>query len=261
MGTSTKFVKNLDRGFLFPATVVEITPELRIIVGGSANCVFYQSQQQSLLVNTMQDGQAGEFVRKTLLAWLGQTQQKLMIVSTQNGPHFMGDFKNYQYKLPAEYEVQLVDQMQESGARVLNLQTLHVEIFGFGKIFSESDNVVQLTDTASGKRIVHLGGLFYNKIHPPLNSTNSKHLKAWVAVLDKFIELSQADTLFVPGEGALATSADVINFKNYLVSLQDPKVSFAECRKNYDWAEIIGLTSLEENFDLCRNKIETHAHF
>ena len=65
----------------------------------------------------------------------------------------------------------------------------------------------------------------------------------------------------IPAEGDIADHQALLDFISYLKSLSDPKVEFSVCRETYDWIEIPGQTSLEENFDLLRENIRSFTKF
>lgn len=113
--------------------------------------------------------------------------------------------------------------------------------------------------------VILCGALFSNKIHPLVDPKGPVSVSGWLLALDQIrqraIELNQrlgrpATLLGEIGEPALfdiPSSTDPLNqFAQYLSDLSNPSFPFNEARTKYDWPELIGQTSLEENFDLLK---------
>jgi glyoxylase-like metal-dependent hydrolase (beta-lactamase superfamily II) len=118
-----------------------------------------------------------------------------------------------------------------------------------------SDLVIFLEKRA----LLFAGPLFYNHMQPVLRAGPGLKPCEWVRTLEELLARFQPRHV-VPAEGDLGTEEDVREFIAYLKALSDPEVEFSYCRSNFDWPEIPGTTSLEENFDLVRGE-KSHTTF
>ena len=134
---------------------------------------------------------------------------------------------------------------------VLALGDEKVHLLPVDGAFSSRDLVVFFEK----RRVLMLGGLFYNELHPPLNSQRGLSAKKWVRFLRNLSsQFPEEIKTLVPHEGDLCGIGKVESFVSYLEKLSDPSVEFAQCRKVFDWKEIPSHTSLEENFDFLRSR-------
>jgi hypothetical protein len=108
------------------------------------------------------------------------------------------------------------------------------------------------------RSVMMFGSLFLNRIHPVLTVGAAARVPKWIATLESLLERFSPQVC-VPGEGQFASVDDVREFIRYLRALTDPAVEFSFCRQNFDWMEIPRFTSLEENFDILRRNVKTHA--
>ncbi len=108
------------------------------------------------------------------------------------------------------------------------------------------------------RQILFTGGLFFNRIHPPLANLENVNLAKWACCLEEALKRYRPK-IVVPAEGEVATPDDVTHFIAYLRALENPQIEFQECRRQFDWMEIPGHTSLEENFDWVRENLKTHT--
>ena len=100
-------------------------------------------------------------------------------------------------------------------------------------------------------RLAFMGPLFYSRLHPVLRHPQHIRVAEWIQALRDYAQ-QHADWRFIPGEGAMTGVSAVLDFADYLETLADPSKEFAYCRKHFDWPEIMGYTSLEENFDILK---------
>ena len=125
--------------------------------------------------------------------------------------------------------------LNEFGAKVLSYKNAQAE-----------QNHVYVFES---EKILVLGDLFYNHYHPILQA--SSNLAQWQLALEDILN-KYPDFQYIPGEGELCGSAELIKMIEYVKALQNSELEFAYMRANFDWRELTGFTSLEENFDISR---------
>ncbi|MEZ5145042.1 MAG: MBL fold metallo-hydrolase [Acidimicrobiales bacterium] len=91
--------------------------------------------------------------------------------------------------------------------RTLSIGGREVSLIDLGPAHTRSDVVVHLPDAA----VVFAGDLLYNGVHP-LVSTGP--ISSWIAALDRIVALDPR--IVVPGHGAVADTATVTGFADYL---------------------------------------------
>lgn len=246
MGTSTDIMKPVKRPH-WPTTFHRIDNQLSVFLGGTGNCGVLKSEGQYLLINCNSGRSA-----LSLKSGLPQNQPATL-VGTSTFPDYIGGIQDMEFQtlyLPQalghsslEGLVQVIGQEMTLSWEGKDIHVLPVE-----NAFSQKDLVVYLPQ----KKVLFLGGLFFNNIHPVMDIKRGKNIPKWIATLKMLLKrFPEAETV-VPHEGDLCGHQGVQKFIDYLTTLSDATIEFSFCRENFDWVEIPGHTSLEENFDHCR---------
>lgn len=263
MGTSTPFLKPSKR-FLFPVHRHEVDAHFGLFLGGSGICGLLEGNGEALVINTNQGSGATAF-RKWVDEKAGRGAETVILNSASGdfsrglalfadarkilaGPQasqFLGsDFGDLSGRVET---VERETKLQVAGENVL--------LIPVGPAATASDLVVYLEKHST----LFLGPLFYNRVHPILRAHEGLDVAGWIAKLESLTERFREVETFVPAEGDVANHDDVLEFIGYLRDLSNPEIEFAECRQRYDWPEIPSMTSLEENFDLLREKKRSHT--
>ena len=264
MGTSVPYIKPSKR-FLWPTACKKIDDEFSLFLGGSCVCGIFHGASQSVLINT-NSGSAADQLQKFVESEI--KERPLAIFNTSLTHDFFAGNKNYsrfvKYYIPSVGENSLRELWPDKPEQVESLE--EERRFEFE---GETFVVVPVKDCASHidlviflekRKILFLGALFYNHIHPVLKPLDGMNVSNWIRNLDSLMSRFQALQI-IPAEGDIGDSAAMNEFISYLKALSDPGVEFSECRKTYDWIEIPGQTSLEENFDLLRENIKSFTKF
>lgn len=264
MGTSVAYIKPTNR-FMWPTAIKKIDDRFELFLGGSSVCGILHDHNQVALINT-NSGQAAmqlhRYVEKDLRA------SSLVIFNTttskdfSDGNHLFADVSQF-------YIPNMSDELlQKEWPNYPNTVIKIIEENTF-EISGETMVIVPILESAShcdlaiylkSRKTLFLGGLFYNHIHPFLRPQDGMNVSKWIRNLEALIARFQPETI-IPAEGDVATTAQLKDFISYLKALSDPKIEFSECRRTYDWLEIPGQTSLEENFDLLRENIRSFTKF
>ena len=244
MGTTTDYLKRSDRP-LWPTKMYRVDDDFSVFLGGTGNCGLLQNGNETLLINC-NSGPAAE----ELFKGLGDSQKTLIVTSN------FSDYAEGVNRSP--FEKIYVPEASGIYSGVQDVQVLDRELeilWGDESVcilpveggFSKKDLVVYLKN----RNVLFLGGLFFNGIHPIIDSERGLDARLWIKTLED-IKHRFYPKILVPHEGDLCGVEKLEEFTAYLKALSDPKVEFSYCRENFDWPEIPGYTSLEENFDQIR---------
>lgn len=233
MGTTIDYVKSSKR-HVWPSLFRKVDDELTIQIGGTHNCGILFSKGEIGLIDSG-SGQATQDLKD----WLSKSYPHARvswILNTCSDHDAAGGNELFP-------EAELLSQKNESQSSKFASESILVQ--SASSITGDDDRIIYL----KSHRILFLGRLFSNRIHPVLPAR--AHIQRWLGFL-KNVGSDFPYGTGVPAEGNLGGPLDVDLFHNYLRDLSDPNVEFSICRRNYDWTEIPGLTSLEENFDFLR---------
>lgn len=262
MGTSVHYIKPSKR-HLWPTKVEKLDDGFSLFIGGSGHCGVLREGSRALLVNTNQ-GSAAETLQETLKAQGVEKVETVVLTSLYRD--FSGGLPLFESAdsilVPAEearYMREQIGDLSQLCQLIRDEKTIQfgdetLRLLPMGRIATWSDLVVFLEK----RSVLFLGALFFNGIHPVLHPQIRFNVVNWITQLRTLLDRFQPKVI-VGAEGALATRADVEKFISYLEALTNESVEFQDCRKNFDWIEIPSHTSLEENFDLLREKVKRHT--
>lgn len=261
MGTSTPLLKPSKR-FLLRTSVVDVDSELSFFLGGSGNAALLRKGDEALLVNTNQ-GEPAEKLRALVAERAAGARLKIALNST------LQDFSGSLALYPETEEIwvgkvrsatlrrHLSDEFYERALVIGEERRVAwagetVVFLPVGPAATESDLLIYFE-----KRSVLLAGpLFSNFTHPLLHPEQGLVIENWLRVWSEVLERFKPKTI-LPCDGQPASLEEAQGFLRYLRDLTDPSIEFSQCRAMYDWPEIPSCSSLEENFDLLREKKKT----
>lgn len=267
--TSTPYLKPRKR-FLFPTATWKFDGEafgsaLTLFLGGSGICAHLRADDGTVfMVNTNLDEAARQW-RDDLRSFGGYAGASVAL-SSLNGafgtPESLAAL-GQPARVFVSREPLAEGSHDELGALpvVVVVQEMRVQVGG------ESVLLIPVRGAATGsdlvvffekRSVMMFGALFVNRIHPWLFHGVAGRASQWIDALEELMARFQP-RVCVPAEGDVGDMDDVREFVRYLRALTDPAVEFSYCRKNFDWMEIPSATSLEENFDLLRRNVKTHA--
>jgi len=246
MGTSTDIMKREDRPH-WPTAVHKMDDHFAIQLGGTGNCGILRSGNQTLLINCGKGSSCRKLHDETY-----SEEQTFNLIGTSKFSDYIGGRDMWDFEMVWAPELIGYNLDQKTATAV----DTEIEIFFAGETlhiipvrgaFSNADLMVYLEE----RKTLFLGGLLYNGIHPILDAQRGKDAKLWQDALRKALTRWPVETV-VPHEGDLCGPQAAELFLDYLRSLADSEVEFRHCRENFDWIEIPGQTSLEENFNHFR---------
>ena len=234
MGTSVPYLRPSHRPLL-PVVGEQVDEGLALVLGGTANYGIVFDHEQSLIIGALPATAVGNLQSYLQILSAGPVRDFICLSEEPADRSGTAAFKS-------------VNNIYVSGIESTRVAAAGGETVSIAKS-KISGRVIAFLEK---RRTLFLGGLFFHRLHPPLHS--GVDTLAWRAELERLLKIYNPE-MIIPGEGAPATVDGVRDFISYLADLSDPNVDFARCRSLYDWAEIPGYTSLEENFELLRGSI------
>ncbi len=98
--------------------------------------------------------------------------------------------------------------------------TLHingetVRAFHVAHAHTDGDSFVQFIDA----NVIHAGDLFFNGFYPFIDVQHGGSLRGMIDGADRILALSNDDTRIIPGHGPLASRADLVSYRDMLVTV------------------------------------------
>jgi len=69
--------------------------------------------------------------------------------------------------------------------------------------------------------VIHMGDTFFNHLYPFIDSGTGGKISGMIAAADRILPLADNDTKIVPGHGPLGNKADLVQFRDMLVTARD----------------------------------------
>ena len=69
--------------------------------------------------------------------------------------------------------------------------------------------------------VLHAGDVFFNRRYPLIDGSTGGRVDGMIAACDRLLHLADADTKIVPGHGPLAARADLVKYRDMLVTAAD----------------------------------------
>jgi cyclase len=69
--------------------------------------------------------------------------------------------------------------------------------------------------------VIQTGDVFFNGLYPFIDASTNGKISGMIAAADKILPLASNDTKIVPGHGPLGNKADVIKFRDMLITARD----------------------------------------
>jgi glyoxylase-like metal-dependent hydrolase (beta-lactamase superfamily II) len=261
MGTSVQYIKPANR-YIFPTKLVELDPQFYIQLGGTSLLGFFKGSEQNLLINPGHSKAFSQFLSEGKLESSERIDHLVLTNLFIDNAHFLQscEFEVGKVYYPSAKDFNLRKVFGGEFSEKMNFDEVAITEPLLLEIGDEEVEIIRTEDTYSqgdlylvfpNRKLVFLGGLFYNQIHPVLRPESGMDVRKWICQLED-LHQNYPGYLFAPMEGEIASSEELKLFIDYLKALIDPDVEFSYCRKNFDWMEIPSHTSLEENFDLLR---------
>ena len=69
--------------------------------------------------------------------------------------------------------------------------------------------------------VIHMGDTFFNSIYPYIDASTGGSVKGMIAAANKVLPLVNDSTKIIPGHGALGGKADLVKFRDMLITAED----------------------------------------
>lgn len=97
--------------------------------------------------------------------------------------------------------------------------------------------------------VIHVGDTFFNGLYPFVDSWSGGAVDGMIAAVDTVLDLANEKTKIIPGHGPLATKADLVQFREMLVTVRDRATAAKAAGKSAeDWAAEKPLADLEADW-------------
>lgn len=96
----------------------------------------------------------------------------------------------------------------------LNGQKAHVS--HVRNAHTDGDAIIHFPDV----NVIHAGDVVFNRLFPFVDLDSGGSVEGFLAAQDKIIAMSDADTIIIPGHGALASRADIVLARDVLADSQ-----------------------------------------
>jgi len=79
--------------------------------------------------------------------------------------------------------------------------------------------------------VIHMGDTFFNGRYPLIDLSSGGSMAGMIAAANQGLAMSNADTRFIPGHGPLGTRADLVRYRDMLVTVRDRVVKLIAQQK------------------------------
>jgi glyoxylase-like metal-dependent hydrolase (beta-lactamase superfamily II) len=95
----------------------------------------------------------------------------------------------------------------------LNGDEIHA--FHVPRAHTDGDTIVHFRRA----NVIHLGDVFFNRMYPFIDAASGGSWSGTIAAVDKVLAIAAEDTKLVPGHGPLATRADLLAYRQMLLTV------------------------------------------
>lgn len=92
-----------------------------------------------------------------------------------------------------------------------------VRTFHVANAHTDGDAIIFFTRA----NVVHMGDTFFNGRYPLIDVSSGGSLLGMIAAANQGLAMTNAETRFIPGHGPLATRADLVRYRDMLVTVRD----------------------------------------
>jgi glyoxylase-like metal-dependent hydrolase (beta-lactamase superfamily II) len=92
-----------------------------------------------------------------------------------------------------------------------------VRAFHVANAHTDGDAIIFFTKA----NVVHMGDTFFNGRYPLIDVSSGGSLRGMIAAANQGLAMSNADTRFIPGHGPLAGRADLVRYRDMLVTVRE----------------------------------------
>ena len=92
-----------------------------------------------------------------------------------------------------------------------------VRTFHVANAHTDGDAIIFFTKA----NVVHMGDTFFNGRYPLIDVSTGGSLPGMIAAANQGLAMTNAETRFIPGHGPLATRADLVRYRDMLVTVRE----------------------------------------
>jgi len=102
-------------------------------------------------------------------------------------------------------------------AYTLESSDYHLQLSHVAPAHTDTDVIVRFERS----NVLHAGDVFFNGRYPLIDWSTGGRVDGMIAAANRLLDLAAADTKIVPGHGPLATRADLVKYRDMLVTAAD----------------------------------------
>lgn len=209
-----------DRFAAVTINTVPVTDSISMLVGSGGNIGVSAGADGILIIDDQYAPLATKI--KTALAALGSDTPKFLLNTHFHGDHTGGnaDFgaasvivahENVRSRLSSENAPAVALPVVTFDDNVtVHFNGEDITLIHMPRGHTDTDSVVMF----EGSNVIHMGDHFFNGGFPFVDLANGGTVQGYINNLEKALSWIQDDTQVIPGHGALATKADLLNFYN-----------------------------------------------
>lgn len=104
-----------------------------------------------------------------------------------------------------------------SSEKMLNLNGANIALKYYGPAHTDGDVSVYFTEAD----VLHTGDTWWNGRFPFIDYSTGGNIHGMIRAAEANVDLANDKTLVIPGHGAIAGKADLVNYRNLLVTVRD----------------------------------------
>lgn len=219
--------------------VEQVSESIYMLVGSGGNIAVSVGEDGTFMV----DDQYAPLTEKIVTAIAGFTDDPVDFVinthwhvdHTDGNENFGGagavivSHANSRRRMETDQLIELFEVRQEAYSREglpkitfdesvrfhLNGET--IDVFYLGRAHTDGDAIVYFRDS----NVVHTGDVFVRYGLPFIDQPNGGSINGIISVVNQVAELTDEDTVFIPGHGQLSSRGDLLEFHDMLVNIRD----------------------------------------
>ncbi len=82
--------------------------------------------------------------------------------------------------------------------------------------------------------VIHMGDLFFNGMYPVIDPSSNGTIDGMVGAIDRALKMADADTKIIPGHGAIASSKELKEARDLLVTIKEAVAPLVKAGKTLD---------------------------
>lgn len=105
-----------------------------------------------------------------------------------------------------------------------------IDVLYLGKAHTDGDAIVYFRDS----NVMHTGDIFVRYGLPFIDQPNGGSINGLINVVERIVELTDGNTIFIPGHGQLSKQSDVLKYLEMLTAIRDDVKALIEQGQDFE---------------------------